>query len=168
MKHPYLLIFCLLLFQNAFGQETRKPLSENDKKLIEALKTDAEFQEIECWRERIEANKREMDIKLSAFEAFKLADRQSKIKRTCYTLEGDPVFSYLTIKDGKASVVIDTTQDPFGSKQVFSYQCSKLILAKYTEDLEARKKTFEEIEPAAIKEQMIVLQCRTESKEFTF
>lgn len=167
MKYLYLLIFCLAFFQNVFGQDTRKPLVEDDKRLIESLKTDVEFQEIRCWREETENNP-EVTIRRTALEAFRLADREAKLKRTCHTIEGDPIFSYLIIKDGKASVVVDTTEDKFGSKQFFRYQCGRLAIGKYFYDENARKRIFEEIKDGDKKDRIIVLQCVAEEKEIIF
>lgn len=107
MKKACLLIFCLLFIQNIWAQQTREPLSEDEQKLSDELKNDREFIRINCERRGIAVNPdRDTSYRLKAIRAFTEAVEKSKLKNSCGTVEGDPIFSYLTVEKGKAKVLL--------------------------------------------------------------
>jgi Domain of unknown function (DUF4362) len=169
MKKVCLLIFCLLFVQNIWGQRTREALSNDEQKISDELKKDKVYVQLSCERRLSSANPdRDTSYRLKAIAAFKEEGEKLKLKKTCGTIEGDPIFSYLTIEKGKAQFFIDTSQDDFGQKRVYSYQCSKLDIGIYFNDLKVGRMVFEKIESSEEKDHQIVLRCLADSKEFIF
>ena len=167
MKKIGFLIICLVLIQNVWAQRTGEPLSEDDQKLSDELKKDQDFLQIGCER-RQTVKGADMDLRLKALEAFKEERQKSKLKKSCGTIEGDPIFSYLKVEKGKASIFIDTSQDDFGPKRVYSYQCSELEIGIYFNDLKQGKMVFQKIDSSQIKDQKIVLRCVSDKQEIIF
>lgn len=167
MKKVCLLIICLVFIQNVWGQRIREPLSEDEQKLSDELKKDRDFLPIGCER-RPTAKQADINLKLKALEAFKKEGQKSKLKKSCGTVEGDPIFSYLTVEKGKASIFIDTSQDDFGPQRVYSYQCGELDIGIYFNDLKQGRMVFQKIDGSEIKDQQIVLRCMADKKEVIF
>jgi hypothetical protein len=169
MKKICLLIFCLLFVQNVFGQRTRAPLSADQQKLKDELKNDQEYIEVSCDRRSTVPNPdRDTSYRLKAIQAFTQTGEKAKLKKTCGTVEGDPIYSYLTVEKGKAKVFIDTSQDDFGPKRVYAYECSELDIGIYFNDLKAGKMVFQKIENSEEKDHQMVLRCLADSKELFF
>ena len=170
VKNLLAIIGCLFIFQNIAAQETRKPLSADEIKLKEELRADKEFFQVDCRGRRPADEPVEADAKtrLKVFEAFESGNKSSKLKKTCSTIEGDPIYSYLMVEDGKASVVIDTSEDPFGAKRVFSYRCDDLAVGRYFHDEKARKFVFERVETGQLKDWQFILRCSAGEREFVF
>jgi len=169
MKKICLLIFCLLFIQNIFGQRVREPLSEDEQKLSDKLKNDKEYVQVSCAKSAFPYNPdRDTSYRLKAIQSFTESGEKSKLKKSCGTVEGDPIFSYLTVEKGKAQFFIDTSQDDFGPKRVYSYECSQLEIGIYFNDLKAGKMVFQKIESSEGKDYQIVLRCLADSKDFIF
>lgn len=169
MKKICLLIFCLLFIQNVFGQRTREPLSAEEQKLSDELKNDKEYIEVSCNRRSAISNSdRDTSYRLKAIEAFTKAGEKSKLKKSCGTVEGDPIFSYLTVEKGKAKFFIDTSQDDFGPRRVYAYECSQFDIGIYFNDLKAGRMVFQKIESSEGKDRQTVLRCLADSKELIF
>ncbi len=169
MKKICILIFCLILIQSVSGQRTKAPLSEAEQKLSDGLKNDMDFVAVECGRRQTAASAdRVASYKLKAFLAFSGEGEQIKLKKTCGTIEGDPVFSYLTVEKGKASIFIDTSQDDFGPQRVYSYQCVEFEIGIYFNDLKQGKMVFQAIADADFKNGQTALRCLADKKEIIF
>ncbi|MED5015903.1 DUF4362 domain-containing protein [Paenibacillus chibensis] len=64
---------------------------------------------------------------IELLDAFAEASR-GKQRLIRYTIEGDPIYHDLTYtKDGQVELRIDTNEDKFGTGQVITYSCGKLI-----------------------------------------
>jgi hypothetical protein len=169
MKKICLLIFCLLFVQDVWAQRKREPLSADQQKLKDELINDREYIEVSCDRRSTTPNPdRDTSYRLKAIQAFTEAGEKSKLKKTCVTVEGDPIYSYLTVEKGKAQFFIDSSQDDFGPKRVYAYQCSQLEIGIYFNDLKAGRMVFQKIENSEGKDRQIVLRCLADSKEFIF
>jgi len=168
MKKAFLLIFCLLFIQSIWAQRIKEPLSADEQKLSDELKNDQEYIQVGCERRPTSNSDRDTSYRLKAIQAFTKAGEKSKLKKTCGTVEGDPIYSYLTVEKGKAQFFIDTSQDYFGPRRVYAYPCSQLDIGIYFNDLKAGKMVFQKMENSEEKDRQIVLRCLVDSKEFIF
>lgn len=169
MKRLCLLIFCLILIQSVFGQDTRKLLTAEEVKLIKSLKDDDKFVRVSCQFFREEFMKKsDIDNRLLAFRSLQNKNKKFKIKRACGTREGDPIYAYLIVENGIASIIIDTSEDEFGSKQVYSYKCESLKIGKYHYDKQKEEMVFKKIEDKKLNEQKFILMCANEKSKLPF
>ena len=169
MKSICFLIFCLTFFQSICAQDTRKPLSEEDQKLIRELKADAKFSTVDCvW----EDDRRLLDAgranRLKAFKIYKSGAGQLKLKQECHGIDGGPVYRYLTVEKGKAFLIIDTSEDNFGTKQVYQFACSDLQIGRYFHDKKTGAMTFEALGVKEIKDPTVFLRCSPEAESEIF
>ena len=169
MKMIYVLIFSLVLGINVQAQEVRAVLSDQEQELSERMRQDKEFGLVGCSRRRRAIDPSEGTARrLEALEALSLQDGKAKIKMTCGTIEGDPIFSYLTVEKGKASIVVDTSQDKFGPGRVTTYACDKLEIGRYFNDLKLGKMVFEQIDTSAVAAEQVSLRCLANNIELIF
>ena len=170
MKKAFLLIFCLLFIQNAWDQRTKAPLSAEEQKLADELKNDREYIEVSCERRFAAAanSDRDSSYRLKAVQALTGAGEKSKLKKTCGTVEGDSIYSYLTVEKGKARFFIDSSQDDFGPRRVYASVCSELDIGIYFNDLKAGAMVFQKMESGEGKDRQLFLRCLADSKEFIF
>jgi hypothetical protein len=169
MKKVCLLIFCLIFVLHAAAQPTREPLSEAERKLSDELKNDKDFVAVDCWLRRSENTAdRDASYKLKAVQAFRGEGEKINLKKRCGTKEGDPIFSYLTVEKGRASIFVDTSQDEFGPQRVFSYQCEELDFGVYFNDLKAGRMVFQITDAANLKNDYPAVRCMAGKKEIIF
>jgi len=169
MKKICLLIFCLVFVQNIWAQRIRQPLSEEEQKLSDELKKVKDFVAVDCLRKQTaEAADRDISYKLKAVQAYREAGEKIKLKKVCGTIEGDPIFSYLTVEKGKAVIFIDSSQDDFGPQRVYSYQCTGFEIGVYYNDLKTGSMFFQIIEKPNVKDGYISLRCMADNKEIIF
>src|SRR5215213_5986094 len=147
MKSVYLLILCLVFVQPVRSQRTRQPLDEAERQLRDELKKDADFVAVDCWRRaKAKTEDKDTSYRLKAVDAYRQEGEKIKLKMSCGTKEGDPIFSYLTVEKGIASIFIDTSQDDFGPQRVYFYKCSEFEIGVYFNDLKIGRMVFQTIE----------------------
>lgn len=169
MKIVCLVIFCLMLVQNAQAQRPKKPLSENEQRLSDELKNDKDFVAVGCGRRQTaDAADRDESYKLKAVQAFRGEGEKLKLKKRCGTVEGDPIFSYLTVERGKAAIFIDTSLDDFGPQRVYSYQCGEFDFGVYFNDLKAGRMVFQITGDTNVTNDDAALRCLADQKEIIF
>ena len=169
MKKVCLLIFCLIFVQNVWAQRPKRPLPAEEQKLSDELKNDKDFVAVGCQRRHTaDTADRDMSYKLKAVQAYREEGEKIKLKKACGTVEGDPIFSYLTVEKGKASIFVDTSQDDFGPQRVFSYQCDEFDFGVYLNDLKAGRMVFQTTGDADIKDGSPALRCMVDQKEIIF
>lgn len=169
MNKLRLLIFCLFLASNAWGQETEKPVSEDEIKLGEALKKDKEFVEVNCTsKATAEQIQKGAKLRMEAFEAVKKTEKKIKLKKACVASDGETVTSFLTIVNGKAQIVIDNQLDYYLRKRVLSFQCSEINPGLLVVDEKTKRRSFQKIESDKLKDQPVVLQCVAGDDEVVF
>lgn len=56
-----------------------------------------------------------------------------RLRKTCTTVEGDPIVHYLTAVDGEITLVTDSTADQFGPKQVCSARVARVEIGHVDE-----------------------------------
>ncbi|MCC6329289.1 MAG: DUF4362 domain-containing protein [Acidobacteria bacterium] len=167
MKSLLLLISFLVLVQYIWPQRTPEPLSHEEQRLVAELRTDQAYLQVSCrGRRTVASADKDASYRLNALEAFAGGNKRSKLKKACITKEGDPILSYLTVDNGKASIVIDTSQDEFGPKRVYSYQCGELAIGIYFRDLKSGRLVFQKT--AKIEGGQATLQCIAGPKEIFF
>lgn len=78
-------------------------------------------------------------VDYTAFQNF-IKDKETKapcsVKITNYTIEGDPIYSTVTYKDGIYTLVYDTSKDKFGSQEIYTREFSYLYSIKGTDMME--------------------------------
>lgn len=169
MKKIILLIFCLVFIQTVSGQRTKESLSAEEQKLSDELRQDQEYVQVSCERRQVVINPdKDTSYRLKSVQAFQGEGEIQKLKKSCGTIEGDPITSYLTVEKGKARVFIDASQDKFGPKRVYAYQCSALDIGIYFNDLKAGTMVFQKIDAGAGKDQKLVLRCLADSRDIIF
>jgi len=169
MTKTWLWIFLLMFIANVQAQQRVEQVSVEDIKLSDELKKDAEYIQVDCGL-RPSAVNREKDstFRLKAVEVFAQDGEKTKLKKTCGTVEGDPIFSCLLLEKGKATMFIDSTQDKFGHRRITSYLCMELDLGHYFNDLKAGKMVFRKVENANITNDSLVLRCGSNNNEVYF
>lgn len=126
---------------NAQTQQ-RHQLTEQELKLRDKLEKDSTFKVVSCsvilTKENLEGKALEARqfsnrIKLLLFEAAQSSNPKEtvKVKKICSTREGDQIPSYLTVNQGKVTLVVDTSRDKFGSGQIHLKDCENLTLGNY-------------------------------------
>lgn len=163
------LIFLVCSVASLQAQRTTDSVGIDELRLSQSLRQDSEYQLVNCAQRPLGTLRDNgANFRLKAKEAFAKDGQQVKLKKVCPTREGTPVYSYLQVEKGKATLVIDSTQDKFGQQHVWSYLCSGLDLGRYFNDLKVGKMVFEKIEPPNIKDAEIALQCITNKGEIYF
>jgi hypothetical protein len=56
-----------------------------------------------------------------------------RLRKTCSTVEGDPIVHYLMLVDGEITLVTDSTADRFGPKQVCSARVARVEIGHVDE-----------------------------------
>lgn len=169
MKQIFLLVFFLAFAQNIWTQRTPEPLSEAEQKLIAELGRDQEFVQVTCERRHVKSSAdSDASTRLKTLDAYKNGKEISKLKKSCGTIEGDPIFSYLTVEKGKASIIIDTSWDKFGPKRVYSYQCSELDIGTYFNDLKTGRMFFQKARTDEVRDERATLRCIAGAEEIIF
>jgi len=105
--------------------------------LIQGLKQDPSIKTIDCPRRNLDLTIR---IKNNAVKQllYSVADSGRgvfKAKKTCITVEGDPVTEYMIVVSGKIRVIHDASQDRFGGMDVHSYDVNNIQLGYYDKDM---------------------------------
>ena len=130
-----LLVLIMIITQINCIQNSIKFTGGADLKLRDSLKADSEFVSLNCAVGKSdEILKKESKIRLEAYQNFINKNGISKIKMECKTSDGDPIYSYLRIINGKASMLIDISEDKHGNKEVSFHECSDLKIGKYIYD----------------------------------
>lgn len=97
------------------------------------------------------------------------SNKSIKIKNSCPTKDDGPFANYLIVENGKAKLIVDRSHRRYGSPQVFTYECTKLLTGLYEYDQKNSAMVFI---PVANKESlgknMPYFQCKTENREFVF
>ena len=125
-----MLLFLSWQFANVCSVEAqtrrRGELTEQELKLRDELEKDASFKQISCRQPNNE-------VRLLLYNAANSDNKNApvKVKRICGTIEGDPIPSYLTVAQGKITLVVDASRDEFGSMQIYSKECKSLTLGTY-------------------------------------
>jgi hypothetical protein len=169
MQKTFLFILLFAFGQTIWTQRSPDRLSAEEQRLSDELRKDQEYLNIDCGRRPAGAHTdRDTSYRLKAHEAFNKGNEKSKLKKSCGTKEGDPIFSYLMVERGKATLFVDTSQDDFGRKRVYSYQCSEVDIGVYFNDLNLGKMIFEKNETDEIKGRRVALRCVAGMKEIIF
>lgn len=157
----------MICVSNAQAQRVPSSLSDAEQRLSDEMKLDNEFEQIGCQR-RPTAKTDGEGRRHKAFEAFLRQEGKIKIKQICGTIEGDPILSYLTVERGKASIVVDGSEDKFGPGRVSTYECDKLEIGRYFNDLKLGRMVFEKIDSTHVTGQEIALRCLANNIELIF
>ena len=169
MRKVCVLIFSLILGANVQAQNVRAELSDQEQVLSDRMRQDNEFEPVGCSRRPRAIDPSESTARrLKTFEALSRQHGKAKIKMTCGTKEGDPIFSYLTVEKGKASIVVDTSHDEFGPRRVTTYACDKLEIGRYFNDLKLGKMVFDPIDSTPAAGEQISLRCLANNIEVIF
>ena len=164
-----LLVFSLIFVQNVWAQSARQPLSEAERKLSDELKSDPHFKTIGCGQQQsAEMAAQDASNKLKAAQVYRGEGEKIKLKKTCETIEGDRVFSYLTVENDKASIMVDASQDEFGPPRVYSHKCEEFDFGVYFNDLKTRRMVFQIGGETKVENGYAALRCMSEQKEIIF
>ncbi len=170
MKNIILFMLVVVFTQNNCSQTATTNFSKDNTKLRDSLKQDSEFVQLSCGMGNSEETiKSESEIKLKAYQNFGNKEGTSKIKMMCKTTEGDPLYSYLTIQKGNASVLIDTSEDKNGNKEITLYKCRNLEIGKFSLDEKTQELIFQPLKNNELKEQKeLSLRCLSGNEKIIF
>jgi hypothetical protein len=109
----------------------------NESGLIQSLQQDPSIKTIDCPRRNLDLSTR---IKNNAVKQLLYSVAGSgrgvfKAKKTCITVEGDPVTEYMIVVSGKIRVIHDASQDRFGGMDVHSYDVNNIQIGYYDKDM---------------------------------
>lgn len=121
-------------FVTAISQNNHTP---EESGLIQGLRQDSSIKTIDCPRNNLDLSTR---IKNNAVKQLLYSVAGSgrgvfKAKKTCVTVEGDPVTEYMIVVSGKIRVIHDASQDRFGGMDVYSYDVNNIQLGYYDKDM---------------------------------
>nr|WP_242036987.1 DUF4362 domain-containing protein [Coleofasciculus sp. FACHB-125] len=72
---------------------------------------------------------------------FKLKKGNLGAKKICITQEGDPVTEYIIVENDKIKIVLDSSEDRFGTRDVEVYNPTQIHRGYFEED-DKNSKTF--------------------------
>ena len=101
--------------------------TDRAKALARALAADASVVEVGCQAPADGvAARNAMLAKL--VDAARSRTGAVSLRKTCTTIEGDPIVHYLTVVDGEITLVTDSTADRFGPRQVCAARVARVEL----------------------------------------
>lgn len=170
MKKAILFLLLIVFSQNNCNQKTTTNFSENSTKLRDSLKKDSEFVQLSCGiGQSDEIIEGESKIKLKAYQNLINKEETSKIKIMCKTIKDDPIYSYLTVQNGKASILIDESEGKNENKEITLYKCSDLEIGKFSFDEKTLETIFQSLKSNEIKDQKeLSLRCLSEDEKILF
>lgn len=170
MKKAILFLLLIIFSQNNCNQNKTINFSEDNTKLRDSLKKDTEFVQVSCGiGQSDEITERESKIKLKAYQNLTNEEGTSKIKIMCKTIKDDPIYSYLTVLKGNASILIDESEDENGNKEITLYKCRDLEIGKFSLDEKTQEPMFQSLKSNELKDQSeLSLRCLSGDEKILF
>jgi len=69
-------------------------------------------------------------VRVAAWKTYLSGRGTFGIKKTAATVEGDPIYEYLLVENGKCRTIVDTREDAFGSHDVIEHHFPGLLLTQ--------------------------------------
>lgn len=173
MKKILFAVFFLLATVTTFAQKTdTRQITPEEIKLRDELEADQSFLQMFCNNlgkssRLLDAQKENLRVRWLIYEASQ-TDKSVKAKRTCSTIEGTPVISYIIVEKGKAKLVIDASRDEYGSMRVHSYNCDKLLIGSYEFNKDKNEMTFKPLSREEVGTNVPSFQCQAADKSLIF
>ncbi|MBD1888142.1 DUF4362 domain-containing protein [Coleofasciculus sp. FACHB-SPT9] len=113
----------------------QEKITKEEKALLEQLKKDNSLKLIECPFREKSANFDENNSSKSLLSwVFKLKKGNLGAKKICITQEGDPVTEYIIVENDKIKIVLDSSEDRFGTRDVEVYNPIQIERGYFEED----------------------------------
>ncbi len=172
MKKILFSVFFLLATVTTFAQKTdTRQITPEEIKLRDELEANQFFLQIPCnlgKSSRLpDAQKENLRVRWLIYETSQ-TDKSVKAKRTCSTIEGTPVVSYIIVERGKTKLVIDASRDEYGSMRVHSYNCDKLLIGSYEFNKDKNEMTFKPLSREEVGTNIPFFQCQAADKSLIF
>ncbi|MBD2740801.1 DUF4362 domain-containing protein [Coleofasciculus sp. FACHB-1120] len=118
---------------NSLGSQDN--ISPQAKKLLVQLKKDKSLKVIECFPSGNSMSLSENNETKSLLSwVFKLKQGNMGAKKACITPEGDAVTEYIIVENDKIKVVLDSSEDKFGARDVEVYNPTQIYRGYFEED----------------------------------
>ncbi|MGI8544954.1 MAG: hypothetical protein ACR2MD_15955 [Aridibacter sp.] len=165
-----LLLVFVIFSQNTCSQNPIEFSGGADIQLRDSLRKDSEFVQASCGiGQSDDIIEKESKIKLKAYQNFINNDGISKIKIKCETNEGDPIYSYLTVLKGEASILIDISEAKNVKKEVTLYKCRELEIGKFSLDEKTQESIFQVLNNSELEGQKeLSLRCLSKNEKILF
>ncbi len=113
----------------------QEKITKEEKALLERLKKDKSMKVIECpIREKLTNFDENNSTKSLLSWVFKLKKGNIGVKKTCMTQEGDLFTEYIIVENDKIKVVLDSSEDRFGARDVEVYNLTQIYRGYFEED----------------------------------
>jgi hypothetical protein len=110
-------------------------ITQEEKALLEQLKKDKSLEVIDCPRRENSTNFDENNSTKSLLSwVFKLKKGNIGAKKVCITQEGDAVTEYIIVENDKIKVILDSSEDKFGARDVQVYNPTQIHRGYFEED----------------------------------
>ncbi|MEP0857492.1 hypothetical protein [Trichocoleus sp. DQ-U1] len=120
----------------------QEKITKEEKALLERLKKDKLLKAIECpSREELTNFDENNSTKSLLSWVFRLKKGNLGAKKICITQEGDPVTEYIIVENDKIKIVLDSSEDRFGTRDVEVYNPIQINRGYFEED-DKNSKTF--------------------------
>lgn len=115
--------------------DSQVKIPKEEKALIEQLKKDKSLKVIECpLREKLTNFDENNSTKSLLSWVFKLKKGKIGAKKVCTTQEGDAVTEYVIVENDKIKIVLDSSEDRFGARDVEVYNPVQIERGYFEED----------------------------------
>lgn len=117
-------------------------ITKQERDLLEQLKKDKSLEVIDCpFGQKLTNFDENNSTKSLLSWVFKLKKGNIGAKKVCITQEGDAVTEYMLVENDKIKVILDSSEDRFGTKDVEVYNPMQIERGYFEED-DKNSKTF--------------------------